>query len=80
MHKKHQGGNNYKVKQKLSFLYVTYRHDLIYLTVKCHQIFQTVFKSLRMDRRRTDAKPIASSPTPFGRGIIKLINFFSEEG
>ena len=37
MHKKAPKGNNYKVKQELSFLYVTYRHDLIYITVKCHQ-------------------------------------------
>ena len=37
MHKKRQRGNNYKVKQELSFLYVAYRHDLIYITVKCHQ-------------------------------------------
>ena len=45
--KKHQRGNYYKVfEQELSFLYVTYRHDQIYITVKCHQNISTVFKSL----------------------------------
>ena len=32
------------------------------------------------DRQTTDARLIAIALTPFGRGVIKLINFFSEEG
>ena len=45
MHKKHQRGNNLKVlKGELSFLYATQRHDVFYITVKCHEKSQTVFK------------------------------------
>ena len=32
------------------------------------------------DGQTKDARLIAISPTPLGRGIIKLIKFFSEEG
>ena len=67
------------LKEKLSFLYETHRHDLFYIPVKYHQnilngiqIIERTPKCLRTgvrtDGRRTDARPIAISPEPFGRG------------
>ena len=35
--KKHQRGDNSKIKRELSFLYVTHHHDLLYINVKYHQ-------------------------------------------
>ena len=62
-------------------MYATHHHDLFYTTVKYHQnipngiqVIERTRKCLRMDGRpegRTDARHIAISPEPFGRGIKK---------
>ena len=69
--------------QELPFLYATHRHDLFYITVKYHenipkgiQDIERTRKCLRTDGRtadgrtdgRMDARLIAISPEPFGRG------------
>ena len=46
MHKKASEITQKVIKRELPFLYATHRHDLFYITVKYHQIFQTVFKLL----------------------------------
>ena len=68
MHKNHRRGDNSKsYKRELSFLYVTHRHDLFYITVKYHQnipngiyVIEWTGKCLRTDIR-TDARLIALS-------------------
>ena len=75
--KKHQRGDiSKKLKRGLSFLYVTHRHDLFYITVKYHyQNIQNGFQVIEQtENRQTEARFIAISPEPFGRGI-KIICF-----
>ena len=68
------------LKRELSFLYATHCQDLFYITVKYHQNITTGFQVIERTRnaygrtdvrtdRRTDARLIAISPEPFGRGI-----------
>ena len=60
------------LKRGLSFLYVTQRHDLFYITVKYmyHQNIPNRFQVIeRTRKRRTDgARLIAISPEPFSWG------------
>ena len=71
------------LKRGLSFLYVTHRHDLFYITVTCHQnipngiqFIERTRKCLRTDvctygwtdSRRTDARLVVISPKTFRSG------------
>ena len=51
-------------------MYATHRHDLFYLTVKYNKNVLNCFQVIERTRNgRTDARLIAISPEPFGRGI-----------
>ena len=63
------------IKRGLSFLYATHRNDRFYITVKYQQnipngiqVIERTRKGLRTDGQTTDARLIAISPEPFGRG------------
>ena len=58
------------LKQELSFLYETHRHDMFYITVKYHQNIPNGFKleSEQETDARTDAMLIVISPEHFGGG------------
>ena len=90
MHKKHQIKITQKlIKRELSFLYVTHRHDLFYITEKLSKYFKRyssyragmkIFTDVgRTDGRRTDPRLIAISLEPFGRWkMINVPNYMSE--
>ena len=53
------------IKQELSFLYATHRHDLFYITVKYHQnipngiqVIERTRKQLRSDGQTTDGHQV----------------------
>ena len=60
--------------RELSFLYTPHCHDLFYITVKYHQNIRTVFMLQSGHENvygKTDARLVAISPKPFGRGDKK---------
>ena len=65
------------LKRESSFLYATHGHDLFYITVKYHQNIPNSFQVIERTRKclRTDARLIAISPEPFGRGIKIVYQF-----
>ena len=88
MHKQHQRGDNSKgIKVRALILYATHRHNQFYITVKYHQnipngirVIERTRKCLRTDGRTggwMDARLIAMSPEPFGRGI-KIHSVFAK--
>ena len=78
VHKKHQRGDNLKLlTQRLSFLYATHCHDLLYIIVKYHQNIPNGFQVIERKRNgRTDARLIAIPLEPFDLGI-KISRKFS---
>ena len=70
------------IKQELSFLYATHRHNLFYITVKDHQNIPKVIQVTERTRKclwtdgqtdgRMDPRLIAISPEPIGRGIKRV--------